>query len=66
MGEIDLLSEYVEQARSLLYRLDESLANVKSINEEESHFVWEITQYPLLAEVLPPLNIVSRNLTLIP
>ena len=51
MGEIDMLGQYVEQARSLLYRLDESLANVKSINQEEAHFLWEITQYPLLGEV---------------
>ena len=51
MGDIDLLSQYVEQARSLLYRLDEAVANVRCINEEEAYFSWEKTEYPLLAKV---------------
>lgn len=51
MGELDALGQYVIQARSLLYRLEEAITNVKGINEEEVYFEWEVTKYPTLAEV---------------
>ena len=60
MGDIDLLGQYVEQARSLLFRLDEALGNVGCINEEEAYFGWPITEYPQLGKVrqqlIPFLN----------
>lgn len=52
MGDIEQLGTYVEQARSLLYRLEEALANVTGINEEERHFGWDVTEYPLLGQVI--------------
>ncbi len=51
MGEIESLGQYVIQARSLLFRLEEAISNVKGINEEEVHFEWEVTEYPTLAQV---------------
>lgn len=51
MGDIESLGQYVLQARSLLFRLEEAITNVKGINEEEVYFEWEVTKYPTLAEV---------------
>ena len=52
MGDLEALNVYVTQARSLLYRLEEAITNVTGINQEESHFEWEVTQYPTLIQVL--------------
>jgi hypothetical protein len=51
MGELESLGQYVVQARSLLFRLEEAITNVKGINEEEVYFEWEVTEYPTLAKV---------------
>lgn len=51
MGDIESLGNYVMQARSLLYRLEDAIKTVKGINEEEVYFEWEVTQYPTLAQV---------------
>lgn len=64
MGDIEMLSQYVEQARSLLFRLDEALENVRCINEEEVYFGWDTTQYPRLGKVngiFSTLNLISFN-----
>ena len=51
MGEIDNLAEYVKQAQSLLSRLDHSKDCAKGINDEELHFGWTTTEYPMLDQV---------------
>lgn len=51
MGDIETLGQYVVQARSLLFRLEEAICNVQGINEEETYFEWEVTEYPTLAQV---------------
>lgn len=52
MGDIEALGQYVVQARSLLFRLEEAIRNVQGINEEEVYFEWEVTEYPTLAQVI--------------
>ena len=57
MGEIDKLSDYVKQAQSLLSRLNETQEAVECVNQEENHFGWEITNYPLMDQVYINCNL---------
>ena len=50
-SDIESLGQYVEQARSLLHRLNEAQDQVTRINEEELHFGWIVTEYPVLHQV---------------
>ncbi len=51
-SEIESLGHYVEQGRSLMNRLNETQDQVTRINEEESHFGWLLTEYPVLDQVI--------------
>ncbi|XP_026811506.1 dynein heavy chain 7, axonemal-like [Rhopalosiphum maidis] len=63
-GNVELLSVYLDKANSLDNKLSSALSTIDGFNEEEKHFGWKESSYPLrktVAEALAPYKKLYDN-----